>query len=381
LYKDNLKDKNLFLIKESSYFQTMNKLNIIGLMSGTSLDGLDIVYVEFIFDTVNDIKNFKIIQSESYNYSNQFINKLKKSTELNLVEFLKLDKKIGQVFGEFVNDFISKYKIEKEEIHAMASHGHTTFHQPENGFTSQIGCGDTIAVLTGIPVINDFRTKDVILGGQGAPLVPIGDFSLFKNEAISYLNLGGIANISFKKENEIVAFDVCPANHPLNKIVKQFLKINFDKGGEISSQGKVDKELLNQLNHLEYYTLDYPKSLGTEWLENEFYPLITKSRLGVSDLLATIVRHEVEQINKVLEEKELSSVFITGGGVLNTFFIDELKSIYSGKVIIPNKEIIEFKEALIFAYLGALYLNKQPNILKSVTGAKRDSIGGVLHLP
>ena len=381
MYKDNLKDKNLFLIKESSYFQTMNKLNIIGLMSGTSLDGLDIVYVEFIFDTVNDIKNFKIIQSESYNYSNQFINKLKKSTELNLVEFLKLDKKIGQVFGEFVNDFISKYKIEKEEIHAIASHGHTTFHQPENGFTSQIGCGDTIAVLTGIPVINDFRTKDVILGGQGAPLVPIGDFSLFKNEAISYLNLGGIANISFKKENEIVAFDVCPANNPLNKIVKQFLKINFDKGGEISSQGKVDKELLNQLNHLEYYTLDYPKSLGTEWLENEFYPLITKSRLGVSDLLATIVRHEVEQINKVLEEKELSSVFITGGGVLNTFFIDELKSIYSGKVIIPNKEIIEFKEALIFAYLGALYLNKQPNILKSVTGAKRDSIGGVLHLP
>ena len=233
MYKDNLKDKNLFLIKESSYFQTMNKLNIIGLMSGTSLDGLDIVYVEFIFDTVNDIKNFKIIQSESYNYSNQFINKLKKSTELNLVEFLKLDKKIGQVFGEFVNDFISKYKIEKEEIHAIASHGHTTFHQPENGFTSQIGCGDTIAVLTGIPVINDFRTKDVILGGQGAPLVPIGDFSLFKNEAISYLNLGGIANISFKKENEIVAFDVCPANHPLNKIVKQFLKVNFDKGGEI----------------------------------------------------------------------------------------------------------------------------------------------------
>ena len=120
MYKDNLKDKNLFLIKESSYFQTMNKLNIIGLMSGTSLDGLDIVYVEFIFDTVNDIKNFKIIQSESYNYSNQFINKLKKSTELNLVEFLKLDKKIGQVFGEFVNDFISKYKIEKEEIHAIA---------------------------------------------------------------------------------------------------------------------------------------------------------------------------------------------------------------------------------------------------------------------
>ena len=359
----------------------MNKLNVIGLMSGTSLDGLDILYSEFTFSNNQELIGFEVIQSENYNYPDEFIHELKSSTELNVVDFLKLDKKIGQMFGEFVNEFISKYKIVKEEIHAIASHGHTTFHQPENGFTSQIGCGDTIAVLTGIPVINDFRTKDVILGGQGAPLVPIGDFSLFQNEAESYLNLGGIANISFQSNNKVNAFDICPANHPLNKIVKQVLKINFDKGGEVASQGKVDEELLSQLNRLEYYTLDYPKSLGTEWLESKFYPLIAKSRLSLSDLLATIVRHEVEQINKVLEEKELSSVFITGGGALNTFFIDELKSIYSGKIIIPNKEIIEFKEALIFAYLGALYLNKKPNILKSVTGAKRDSIGGVLHLP
>ena len=182
MFYSNLKDDNLFLIKESYYFQTMNKLNIIGLMSGTSLDGLDIVYSEFTFGTNQELIEFEVIQSKSYDYSNEFIQELKKSTELNVVDFLKLDKKIGSVFGHHVNDFISKFKITKDEIHAIASHGHTTFHQPENGFTSQIGCGDTIAVLTGIPLINDFRTKDVILGGQGAPLVPIGDFNLFKNE-------------------------------------------------------------------------------------------------------------------------------------------------------------------------------------------------------
>jgi len=197
----------------------MIKQNIIGLMSGTSLDGLDIVYAEFTFRDNQELISFKIINSESYPYENKFIHELKRSTELNIVDFLRLDKKIGSVFGNFINDFILKNKIEKKEVHAIASHGQTTFHQPENGFTSQIGCGDTIAVVTGIPVINDFRTKDVILGGQGAPLVPIGDFNLFKNEADSFLNLGGIANISFKSHNEVIAFDICPANHPLNKIV------------------------------------------------------------------------------------------------------------------------------------------------------------------
>jgi anhydro-N-acetylmuramic acid kinase len=359
----------------------MNKLNIIGLMSGTSLDGLDIVYSEFTFGTNQELIEFEVIQSKSYDYSNEFIQELKKSTELNVVDFLKLDKKIGSVFGHHVNDFISKFKITKDEIHAIASHGHTTFHQPENGFTSQIGCGDTIAVLTGIPLINDFRTKDVILGGQGAPLVPIGDFNLFKNEADSFLNLGGIANISFKSHNEVIAFDICPANLPLNKIVHQKLQLNYDEGGKIASRGTIDENLLKQLNRLDFYKETSPKTLGTEWLESQFYPDIEKIELGTSDLLATIIRHEVEQISEVLVKNNLSSVFVTGGGALNTFFINELKSIYTGKVIIPNKEVIEFKEALVFAFLGALYLNKQPNILKSVTGASRDSIGGVLHLP
>ena len=362
----------------------MNKLNIIGLMSGTSLDGLDIVYSEFTLSTSQQIIGFEIIKSKSYNYSDEFIQELKRSTELSIVDFLKLDKKIGFVFGNFINDFILKNKIEKKEVHAIASHGQTTFHQPENGFTSQIGCGDTIAVITGIPVINDFRTKDVILGGQGAPLVPIGDFNLFKNEADSFLNLGGIANISFVSHNEIIAFDICPANHPLNKIVVRDysdLNRNYDEGGQIARSGKVDDFLLEQLNNLAFYKQPFPKSLGTEWLEAYFYKITDQVTIPSEDQLRTIVEHEAIQIATILNDNQLNSVFITGGGALNDVMIERLKHHYTGTVIIPEKQIIDFKEAIVFAYLGALYLNKQTNILKSVTGASRDSIGGVLHLP
>jgi len=362
----------------------MIKQNIIGLMSGTSLDGLDILYIEFTFNSCNQLPSFKIINSESYPYENKFIHELKRSTELNIVDFLKLDKKIGFVFGNFINDFILKNKIEKKEVHAIASHGQTTFHQPENGFTSQIGCGDTIAVVTGIPVINDFRTKDVILGGQGAPLVPIGDFNLFQSQAVSFLNLGGIANISFKKADEIIAFDICPANHPLNKIiVRDYSDLNrkYDEGGQIARSGKVNDFLLEQLNNLVFYKQPFPKSLGTEWLEAYFYKITDQVTIPSEDQLRTIVEHETIQIATILNDNQLNSVFITGGGALNDFMIERLKHHYTGTVIIPEKQIIDFKEAIVFAYLGALYLNKQTNILKSVTGASRDSIGGVLHLP
>lgn len=357
---------------------------MIGLMSGTSLDGVDIAYVEFNFDISNNSFPFNIIHTKSVSYSDEFIQELKQATQLSTRDFLILDKKIGSVFGQAVNDFISEFSINISDVDAIASHGQTTFHQPENGFTSQIGCGDTIAVLTGIPVINDFRTKDVILGGQGAPLVPIGDFNLFQSQAASFLNLGGIANISFKKGSEIIAFDICPANHPLNKIVvKDYsdLNINYDKGGEIARSGKVDLSLLEQFNNLAFYNQSFPKSLGTEWLEEYFYKITDQLTIPSQDQLRTIVEHEAIQIATVLNDNKLNSVFISGGGALNDFMIERLKHHYLGEVIIPEKQIIEFKEAIVFAYLGALYLHKQTNILKSVTGASRDSVGGVLHLP
>ena len=355
----------------------MKKLEIIGLMSGTSLDGLDVAHV--LFEHENNKWKFKLLKAETYSYSNDFYSTLTNSTSLNVPDFLMLDKRIGRVFAEMVNDFIAKNNIERKNINAIASHGHTTFHQPQNGFTSQIGCGDTLSFLTNIPVINDFRTKDVIAGGQGAPLVPIGDLLLFQNLADSFLNLGGIANISFEFDNKMTAFDICPANLPLNKLVTK-LNLEFDKDGEIAKSGIVQEKLLDQLNQLSFYTQTSPKSLGTEWMESEFYPLIDFDS-SIENNLKTIVEHEAFQIASVLNQNELKSVLITGGGAKNRYLIERLKHFFKGEIILPNKNIIEFKEAIIFAFLGALYLEKQTNCISSVTGASKNVIGGVYHIP
>ena len=355
----------------------MKKFELIGLMSGTSLDGLDIAHVLF---ELNDNKwNFSLLKAKTYAYTTEFYNVLTNATSLNVPDFLMLDKRIGRVFAEMVNDFISKNDIDRKNINAIASHGHTTFHQPQNGFTAQIGCGDTLSFLTNIPVINDFRTKDVIAGGQGAPLVPIGDLLLFQNLAESFLNLGGIANISFEINNQMSAFDICPANLPLNKLVAK-LNLEYDQDGEIAKSGIVQEKLLEELNQLSFYSQVSPKSLGTEWMESDFYPLINFDD-SIENNLATIIEHEAYQIASVLNKNTLKSVLITGGGAKNTYLIERLKHYFKGKIILPSKEVIEFKEAIIFAFLGALYLEKQANCISSVTGASKNVIGGVYHIP
>ena len=355
----------------------MKKLEIIGLMSGTSMDGLDIAHV--LFEQENNKWKFKLLKSKTYPYTTEFHNALSSATSLNVPEFLMLDKRIGKIFAEMVNDFISKNDIERKNISAIASHGHTTFHQPQNGFTSQIGCGDTLSFLTNIPVINDFRTKDVIAGGQGAPLVPIGDLLLFQNLAESFLNLGGIANISFEVNNTMSAFDICPANLPLNKLVAK-LNLEFDQGGEIAKSGIVQEKLLKELNQLSFYSQTSPKSLGTEWMESEFYPLIN-FETSIENNLATIIEHEANQIASVLNQNSLKSVLITGGGAKNSYLIERLKHYFKGEIILPHKDVIEFKESIIFAFLGVLYLEKQTNCISSVTGASKNVIGGVYHIP
>ena len=356
----------------------MRSYEIIGLMSGTSMDGLDIAHVRFEVNK-NGEWNFLIINSETIEYQTEFVDQLSKATTLSVPDFLKLDKKIGSTFGEMTLNFIDKYKINKSVIDAISSHGHTTFHQPENGFTSQIGCGSTISFITEIPVINDFRTKDVIAGGQGAPLVPIGDLLLFKNQAKSFLNLGGIANISFLQNNEMIAFDICPANLPLNKLVNN-LGFDYDKNGDISRKGNINQELLSKLNELDYYKQNHPKSLGTEWLESIFNPLIN-FKSDIENTLRTIIEHEALEIASILNQNKLESVFISGGGTKNSFLIERIKYYFKGEIIIPDNRIIEFKEAIIFAFLGALYLEKQTNTISSVTGAFRNVVGGVYHIP
>lgn len=349
-------------------------------MSGTSLDGLDIAYVELANDPGKGWA-FELLNAHTYSYSADIQDKLSRSTELSASQLFHLDKELGRVMADCILTFLKENKIPKADIDLIASHGHTVFHQPAGpaGFTLQIGCGSSIALLTGIRVVNDFRTKDVILGGQGAPLVPIGDFALFGQEADAFLNIGGITNISFKDQGKIKAFDGCPGNLPLNKLARN-KGLSYDKNGELARSGEINFFLLDMLNALPYYREEGPKSLGIEWLEQHFYPLIKFDR-DIENNLRTVIEHEASQIGSILNNYNLKSVLISGGGALNTFLIERIQHYFNGEVRLPSREIIEFKEAIVFAFLGALYLEKQPNCLSSVTGASRDVCGGVLHLP
>ena len=346
-------------------------------MSGTSLDGLDIVLVQFE-ENVDKIDH-TIVCCEAVSYPVDLEESIKNAHELKIDQAQVLDKAIGLFFAAQVNAFIEKNKLDQNDIEAIAAHGQTILHQPENGFTLQLGCGSTLAYHTGIPVINDFRSLDVIAGGQGAPLVPKGDFSLFHGKAEAYINIGGFCNISFKTKSKIQAFDICPSNLPLNKYAR-LLNADFDKNGEFAQAGTVNEILLRKLNELEYYSENAPKSLGTEWLNKNFYPLIHED-LEPRTILRTISSHIAAQIANTLNNHKIESAFFTGGGAKNKFIIQELKNKYKGDVIIPDTETIDFKEALIFAFLGYCYLLNRSTTIETVTGAALSLCTGVYHKP
>lgn len=348
---------------------------MIGLMSGTSLDGLDIVHAQLNFH--NNTWKHKLLHCETIDYTSDFQQKLKNAHQLSGLELTYLNKEIGEYFAQSVNNFCEKNAINKGDIDAIASHGHTIFHQPEKGMTLQIGCGQTIAVQTGIKTINNFREKDVLLGGQGAPLVPVGDALLLKGEADAFLNLGGFANISLPEQNNL-AFDICPANIVLNAIMSEQNQ-RYDKDGQTGRKATVNTELLKQLNALKFYGKPAPKSLGLEWVEKEIYPLLKS--FSFQEKLGTFYAHIAHQIAQTLEKHNATSVMITGGGAKNSFLMTKIKEKYSGNIKLPNSDMIDFKEALIFAFLGVLNLRNENNCLAQVTGAKADSKGGNTYEP
>jgi len=344
-------------------------------MSGTSLDGLDIAYVMFNFK--DERVDFELINYQTVPYSPLILTQLQIATNLSVPEILKLDKQIGKFYSDCVNEFINQNKIEKNNIDAIASHGQTIFHQPQNGFTYQIGCGTTLAFKTGIDVINDFRTLDVVAGGQGAPLVPIGDFHLFSAKANAFLNIGGFTNISFKKNNDIIAFDICSGNLPMNEAVKS-IGLTYDKNGEIARKGTINFRIIEELQKLPHFKQSPPKSLGTEWLQSEFNPIISKIE-KLEDKLRTLVEFTTIEILRVLNNEKINSVYITGGGAKNSFLVERIRFFFKGEVIVPSEEIIDFKEAIIFAFLGARYLRNETTTIKSVTGASCEVSSGNFH--
>jgi anhydro-N-acetylmuramic acid kinase len=347
-----------------------NIYKVIGMMSGTSLDGVDIAYCEFEF---NNKWQYKIIQAETIPYNNTWLIRLKELHKQPAFIFPKTDAFYGKYLGQLANDFIKKYQL---EVDFISSHGHTIFHQPDNGFTAQIGSGANIYAETGITTINDFRVVDVALGGQGAPLVPIGDDLLF-NDFDACLNLGGFSNISFKKENHRIAFDISPCNIILNPIAN-LLGLEYDDEGHVASEGTVNELLLNKLNDLSYYQKEAPKSLGIEWVIENIWPVVNQFETSPNDLLATLSKHIAQQIIEVTQKNNLKNILTTGGGAFNKHLIDEINLNTNSKLFVPDKSLINFKEALIFAFLGVLRFTNHINCHSIVTGAKTNSISGCI---
>jgi len=346
---------------------------VISVMSGTSLDGIDIIYATYLYD--GDWK-FEIHLSETVKYSKNWKLILSQLVHKSMDDLQEIDSAYSEYLASVILGFIKQNNL--EVIDFIASHGHTALHQPESGLTYQIGNQQILSDTLNKKVICDFRIQDVEFGGQGAPLVPIGDHLLFHDYQYC-LNLGGFANISFENNTERIAYDICPVNIVLNYYVAM-LDLEYDDKGQLASKGKVHKELLIQLNKLAFYDQKPPKSLGLEWVELSIYPLIKSFNLQIEDILRTYAEHVAIQISKVLVN-ENGEVLVTGGGVYNEFLMSRLNSLSNHQIVIPSNEIVEFKEALIFGLLGVLKERDEVNCLMSVTGAKRNHSSGKILIP
>jgi len=344
--------------------------NVIGVMSGTSLDGVDLAHINF------EIKNgkwfYKIFECDTISYSNEMISKLKNGIHFSSIELSELNIEYTNLLGNIISEFIAKKNI--SNLDAVCSHGHTILHQPQNGFTLQIGNLPKIAKITNQKVVCDFRVQDVLLGGQGAPLVPIGDKILF-SEFDYCLNLGGFSNISFEENNERFAFDISPVNTVLNFYANTF-GLEYDDKGKISESGNISLELFDELNKLEFYQKSYPKSLGFEFVKEIVLPILENYPISTEDKMRTFTEHIAFQIGEILQTKT-GKLLISGGGVYNDFLIDRIKNhLPKTEIIIPDEKTIKYKEALIFALLGVLKLRNEVNVLASVTGAKQNHSSG-----
>ena len=352
-------------------------MTILGLMSGTSLDGVDLAICNVSGASAS------IVAATTVPYPDHWHRRLASLEHSSAFEYAKANVELGHYFGHIINEFLADKSI---VIDAVASHGHTIFHQPLKGdvasagggavgFTTQIGDGDAIAATTGLLVVSNFRTLDVALGGQGAPLVPIGDELLFGHYD-ACLNLGGIANISYCVDSVRVAFDICPCNMALNRLSAR-LGLPYDPEGENARCGILNERLSETLDNIDYYSYSIPKSIGKEWFVSDFWPLVEAADLPTPDLLRTVTDHIARQVAHVVEHQDIKSMLVTGGGAFNSYLIGLLcEYLPKVQVIVPDSLIVNYKEALIFAFLGYLRLTAQVNTLASVTGARCDSIGG-----
>lgn len=353
---------------------TKERFHCIGLMSGTSLDGLDIAYC--VFNKQENGWEFSVEQAQTIKYSTQWKDRLASAHKLKAESLLELDHAFGAFLGKTVKAFVTKHKL---QVDFIASHGHTIFHQPDKNFTFQIGNGNDIHAQTSIPVVYDFRSLDVALDGEGAPLVPAGDKFLFSEYGVC-LNLGGIANLSMDENNSRTAYDICFCNMGLNYLAAKVGK-DFDKDGAMASAGEVNKELLKKLTSVYKGIRKKRPSLGRELFEKEIKPLIDAKKIPLNDRMCTLVESAAQEIiNAIGKRDEPISVLCTGGGAFNHFLMSRMLDLGGDGVslILPDENVIKFKEAMVFAFLGVLRVRGEVNSLRSVTRASRDSSGGIM---
>jgi len=341
-------------------------------MSGTSLDGIDIAYIHF---EKKEKWLFKVENSKTYKYSKELFDKIKTSVSLSKIDLDKLDNDYTLLLSKQVLRFIEEFSI--NDIDAVCSHGHTVFHNPNNNYTYQIGNLPEISKKIGHKVVCNFREQDVSLGGQGAPLVPVGEKYLF-SEYDSCINLGGFANISKTLDGKLIAYDICPVNTVLNYLSNK-MNLDFDKDGEISKNGRLIEDLYTKLNKLDYYNISHPKSLGIEWLNSNITPLLDQYPSQIIDLLHTYTHHIAEQVSKNTINE--TNILVTGGGAKNKFLIGLINKKLKNNIVIPDNILIDYKEAIIFGFLGLLKLLNINNCYSSVTGSSIDHCSGDIFLP
>ncbi len=358
-------------IKTPSGSEYPEYLTVLGIMSGTSLDGLDMAYVRF---KSIEPEQYEIVHAETLPYPAEWENKLRNAYHYTGQQLAHLHAEYGIYLSKQILSFLNKNRLTAPDL--IASHGQTVFHEPDKHYTLQIGSGAHIAANTQITTVSDFRTQDVALGGQGAPLVPIGDKILFSDYEYC-LNIGGFANISFDDElGNRIAFDTGPANIVLNYLARK-KGFSHDPDGELARSGKLIRSLLNKLNNLPYFHETKPKSLGWEFVESQIIPLLEETKHDITDLLHTFTVHIAMQIGKKITRK--GRILITGGGAYNRFLVEQIENYGGVPIIIPDKILIDFKEALIFALLGLLRFQNKINVLKTVTGARKDHSTGIIH--
>ena len=354
------------------------RLTICGVMSGSSLDGLDMAICNIERAPFGQF-DWSIERADTFSFPDALSDLLMSTYEGSASNIYSVE----QEFSKFSANCIKTF-IDDSSVDYVGMHGHTIFHHPEDGYTVQIGNGQFIAHRIGIPVICEMRSKDIALGGQGAPLAPTVEKYLL-SEFTAFLNLGGIANISLHQDDKITAFDITACNQPLNYLCQKHFDLPYDNEGKLAAKGKLDTDLLEKLNALPYLTMEPPKSLANTWVINDFMSIVNDHIAPHKNKLNTIVQHMAIQTAKSLENMSPeTAVYATGGGVFNKFMMKCLSSQLSKQGIVleaADSMMAEFKEALLMALMAYLSVHELPNSFASVTGAKKDNCNGVVYHP